>query len=222
MVEHGQAHTVAVRTLSFAAVLVIWSAATGRAQFVDLRHPDPAARALSDVSLTIHDERVAAGVALGVGGLFSIAVGAVTASLGHDDPFALAFGVGVLGWGGINAGLALGMLDLDGGRGRDARAVRHLRYDALDRARDRAIAAQRGAATVFAVNVGLDVFYLATGALLYLLADQLTGVNETPWMRGYATAQMSQGGFLLVLDLVEWIASEDRASRLERIEAPRW
>jgi hypothetical protein len=191
-----------------------------RAQYVDLTRPDPAADALADVRRSLQVERREAGAALLTGGLLSVAGGALSAGIGHEDPFWLGFGVGTAGWGAINAALSIGMLDLGGGGLAAIEADRALRGEALARAREEALRDQHRAATTFALNFGLDVAYIASGILLFFLADQ---VLDDPWdqelLRGYAAAQTGQGGFLLVFDLVEWIASEQRADRIAEVEA---
>ncbi|MBX3274951.1 MAG: hypothetical protein KF729_32100 [Sandaracinaceae bacterium] len=202
---------------SLLALVVLLSPAPGAAQAVDLTRPDPVASALTDVRLSLEVERREAGVVLAFEGLLSLVAGALLAGFGNADPFWIGVGVGTAGWGAVNAALAVALLDLGGDRERAVERARgRLRYDDVARARDAAIRQQSDAATLFAFNTGLDVFYLATGALLFVLADQLAGRDEPELLRGYAVAQMGQGAFLLVFDLIEWIASNDRAGRLER------
>ncbi|MCB9593811.1 MAG: hypothetical protein H6719_13845 [Sandaracinaceae bacterium] len=196
------------------ALTLCLASSTASAQAVDLTRPEPAMSALTDVRLSLEVERREAGVVLVFEGLLSLVAGGLVAGFGNADPFWLSFGVGTAGWGAVNAALAIAMLDLDDQRQRAVEAERGLRYDDVDRARAAAIRQQEGAATLFAFNAGLDVFYLATGVLLFVLADQLTGPDEPDLLRGYAVAQLGQGGFLLVFDLVEWIASNGRAARL--------
>lgn len=192
--------------------------ASAAAQAVDLTRPDPVASALTDVRLSLEVERQEAGVVLAFEGLLSLVAGGLLAGFGHADPFWLAFGVGTAGWGAVNAALAIGLLDLDGGRRRAVERARgELRYGDVARARDEAIRRQGDAAALFAFNAGLDVFYVATGVLLFFLADQLTGVDEPQLLRGYSVAQIGQGAFLLVFDAIEWIASQGRAGRLAEV-----
>ena len=49
---------------------------------------------------------------------------------------------------------------------------------------------------LLAINGGLDLLYLATGAILATRRDRLA--------RGFGTAILVQGGFLLLFDLAWW------------------
>jgi hypothetical protein len=195
------------------------------AQYVDLTRPDPIAAQLTDVRLSLHAERREAGVVLALGGLLSVIGGGTLAGIGaagagHGDPFWLAFGIGSAGWGAVNAALAIGMLDFgDGGRA-SIEAERALRGEELARARERELRRQLDSATMFAVNFGLDVFYVATGVLLFFLADRLESAEEQQMLRGYAISQVAQGTFLFAFDLVEWLASTRRADRIAEVDIP--
>ncbi len=190
------------------------------AQAVDLTRPDPIARALARAQLDVRDERRLAGVALLSGGLVSVIGGAIAAGAGNEDPFWLSFGLGSAAWGAVNAGLSIGMLDV--GDGRQARIEEDLalRGEALAERRERAIREQHEAATIFALNLGLDVLYVSVGALLFLLADQLDAEADAQALRGYAIAQMGQGAFLFAFDLAEWIGSAARADRIAEVPRP--
>lgn len=194
--------------------------ASAAAQAVDLTRPDPIADELADVRRAHHIERREAGHVLFWTGLASVIGGGVLAGVLHDDPFALMFGVGTAGWGAVNAGLAIPMLDLgDGGFAR-IEADRLLRDDELRAARERALRAQERSGALFALNLGLDVFYIASGVLLFFLADQFDDAQHAEYLRGYSSAMIAQGAFLFGFDLVEWIASAGRADRIAAIEAP--
>lgn len=192
-----------------------------RAQMIDLASPDPVAARLADARVDFRDERRDAGIALVTGGLISVVGGGLVAAIGHADPFWLSFGVGSAGWGAINALLSLSLFDLGGGAAARIEEDRALRGEALARARERELRAHHDSATLFALNLGLDVFYVATGALLYLLADQIDGPEEQALLRGYAAAQIGQGAFLFTFDLVEWIGASSRADRVAELPIPR-
>lgn len=72
----------------------------------------------------------------------------------------------------------------------------------------RARAARRTAA-VFALNVGLDVLYLAAGATALWLGSR----DNDPRLEGAGSAVLAQGTFLLAFDLWGWIASDHNADR---------
>lgn len=190
------------------------------AQALDLTAPDPIAEELTDVRISQHLERREAGIVLLVGGLASMLGGGIVAAADNGDPFWLMFGLGSAAWGAVNASLSIGMLDIgDGGLAR-IEADRALRGEELRAARERALRAQDGAATMFAFNLGLDVFYVATGILLYFLADQINSGYDQELLRGYSAAMTAQGGLLFAFDLVEWMASSARANRVAAIEVP--
>lgn len=191
------------------------------AQMIDLASPDPVAVRLAELREDIRDERRDAGIALVTGGLLSVVGGGLVAAIGNADPFWLSFGVGSAGWGAINALLSLSLFDLGGGSAAQIEEDRALRGEALARTRERVIRAQHDSATLFAFNLGLDVFYVATGALLYFLADQIDGAEEQELLRGYAAAQIGQGAFLFAFDLAEWIGAASRADRLAELPIPR-
>lgn len=205
--------------MRWVAFLVVLMPAAAGAQAVDLTRPDPIADELADVRRAHHIERREAGHVLFWTGVASVIAGGVVAGVMHADPFALMLGLGTAGWGAVNAGLAIGMLDLgDGGFAR-IEADRLLRGDELRAARERALRAQEQSGALFALNLGLDVFYVAAGVLLFFLADQLEGEQDAQLLRGYSVAMTSQGAFLLGFDLVEWIASSARASRIAAIRS---
>lgn len=201
-------------------VLVLLAPSSAHAQAVDLTRPDPVAVQLSEVRLDIHRERREAGFVLLLGGLASVVGGGVVAGVGNADPFWLGFGLGTAAWGLVNAALSIGSLDIgDGGFAR-IRAEQALRGEELADLRESELRRYHDAAAVFALNLGLDVFYIASGVLLFFLADQLEDI-EPDYLRGYSVGQIGQGAFLMAFDIVEWIASADRASRIAEVPRPR-
>lgn len=192
-----------------------------RAQ-VDLRRPDPIAVELTEARLSFQTHRREAGAALLSFGLASAVAGGVTMGVAHEDPFWLGFGVGTAVWGAINAALSFAMLDLGDAGFAAIEGDRELRGEALARARERVLRDQSGSQTLFALNTGLDVLYVLSGVLLFFVADQLADAGEQSSLRGYAISQVTQGAFLLVFDVVEWIAAIAAADRVAAIEMPRW
>ena len=78
----------------------------------------------------------------------------------------------------------------------------------------RAVQDEARAETIFALNLGLDVFYMASGALLVALADQVSNDGEADALRGYSIAQISQGALLFAFDLVSWMLAGGRGGQL--------
>lgn len=192
------------------------------AQSVDLRQPSAASVELAEVRRGVLEARRTAGLALMIGGLASVVGGAVAAGVGADDPGWLTFGIGTAGWGAVNAGLSLGLLDLGGGRAEEIENDLSLRGQELARVRQESAGGRRSAASLFAFNTGLDVFYMGTAVMLLVLADTMTDATDAGYMRGYAWAQLTQGAFLFAFDLSEWIASLNQVSSLEAVELPGW
>jgi hypothetical protein len=65
---------------------------------------------------------------------------------------------------------------------------------------------------IFALNAGLDVFYIG-GAVLLMLLGAADAENEA-WMTGVGAAILPQGVFLLAFDIVNWIGAIGRADAL--------
>ncbi len=120
--------------------------------------------------------------------LASVAGGAALAVAGAatGNPFLRAFGSQTIGWGAIDAGLAVA------GRARAARLIAHPPVDPDDLAREAARTRR-----VLAVNAGLDVAYIATG-----LAVAAGRGRRSPTACGHGLATIVQGAFLLAFDAV--------------------
>jgi hypothetical protein len=119
-------------------------------------------------------------------GAASVAGGAALALLGQatGSRFLRAFGSQAIGWGAIDAGLALG------GRAR----ARRLRSGPP--ADPTAVAAEASRVRrILAVNAGLDVLYIAGG-----LAVAAGRGRADPAARGHGLAAVVQGAFLLGFD----------------------
>lgn len=166
------------------------------------------ANRFADLRLSHRRARETEGYVLLAYGAASIVMGALAAGIGYQDERWLGFGLGSAVWGVLNAAFCPIFFDLDGGTLRRIEADRGLRGDALDRAREDWAAAQYGTATTIAVNAGLDIFYIATGILLFVIADQMT--PDLQWLEGYAIAMTAQGTGLLAFDLPTWIAAQQR------------
>lgn len=162
-------------------------------------------------------ERVDEGLVLLTFGLASVVLGGLAAGVAHEDPWWLGAGLGTAGWGAVNAALSVGMLDLGGGLARRIEDERALRGSARRERTRELMRDHYVSATVFAVNAGLDVFYVATGVLLAVIANLLD--SPEPALEGYGVAMAVQGVGLLAFDVVEWIRSLERGDRLLALEA---
>ncbi len=100
-------------------------------------------------------------------------------------PFWRAFGQQAIGWGAIDAAIAL-----FGRRGLDKKLARG--YDAAEQAKD-----VRMLRRVLWANAGLDVLYIAGGLNL-----MRTRGRADARYRGHGAGIVVQGAFLLIFDLV--------------------
>ncbi len=160
-------------------------------------------------------ERRSAGWVLMGFGVASALAGGVAAGVGYEDPWWLGAGLGTASWGVINALASLALLELGGASERRIAIERLMRGSALDRARADAARDQYGSASILALNAGLDVFYIATGILLAILAPLLP--SPEPALEGYGAAMAAQGTGLLAYDLVNWILAAARGDRLHEL-----
>lgn len=154
------------------------------------------------------DARTTEGFVLLGYAIASIAVGAFAAGIGNQDDRWLGFGLGTMGWGAINALFSIFLFDLGDARLHRIESDRSLRGDGLDRAREDWAADQYSTGALIAANAGLDIFYVATGIFLYVIAGQMT--PELRSLEGYGIAMAAQGLGLLAYDLTTWIAATQR------------
>jgi len=146
-------------------------------------------------------------------GVASALAGGVVAIALRDEPEWLSFGLTTAAFGAIDAGLALGMVDLSGDEREAIDAGRLGELTDRSAILDESVAAQRKAGQVFALNFGLDVAYIASGILMFLL-----GRAQDPdegLLTGSGIAMISQGAFLFAFDLAAWIHTGKRAEALE-------
>lgn len=148
-------------------------------------------------------------------GIASALVGASVAAAQRSEEAWLAAGVTTASFGVVDALFALGLLDLSGSRRRSALQGRLGDHEGFEEVRDAAVAAQLGSGQSFAVNAGLDVFYMGTGVLMYVLGRRTD--PETAWLRGAGLSTMVQGAFLFAFDLAGWIRSNGRAEALQQL-----
>jgi hypothetical protein len=184
---------------------------------VHLADAEDEARALRlhDVRLSHRAGRETEGFGLMIYGLASIVFGGVVAAVGYQDERVLGFGLGTVLWGALNAAFSPIFFDLDGGTRRRIDADLSLRGEALDHAREDWAADQYRNAAGISVNVGLDVFYAVTGALLSVIGWLIT--PEQRWLEGYGVAMGAQGLGLLAFDLTTWMTAEARGEETRRL-----
>jgi hypothetical protein len=192
-------------------LVALWPRVVARAET-----PEHAAERFSALRLTQRAERQREGYWLLGWGAANTLVGAGLAVGFRDSPPALAASVTSAGFGLINALLALGLLDLSRTLRRAALADSRTRDPAAFSARrERALIAQLKSGQGFALNAGLDVFYLASGALLFGIG-QAYG-KRWGYQEGAGLAMVGQGAFLLGFDLFAWFAANRRAESLREL-----
>ena len=167
---------------------------------------------LGDLRLSIRTSRRTAGYVLLGFGLLSVVAGATIAVVGREQHALLAAGITTASFGAVNAALAPGLMDLSGAEETSVRADLARGPHAFAALRESQMVAHLHSGQFFAVNTGLDVFYIATGALLCAIA----AVRDEPdrWELGAGVAAIAQGSWLLAFDIVNWLSSNRRAEAI--------
>ena len=170
-------------------------------------------RQLTELRLSIRSERTTAGLWLLGFGLASTLAGGVVAIVGRHERAWLAGGLTTASFGVVNAALSFGLLDAWGAD--HARIIATHEPHTFAELRERELIAHLHSGQFFAVNAGLDVFYMASGGLLCALA----AVRDEPdrWELGAGLALVVQGAFLMAFDIVNWLRSNERASRFRAL-----
>lgn len=143
-------------------------------------------------------ERRREGGALLTLGVVGVLGGALVSVVGRDDPGLLAFGLTTLSFGAINVPLGIGLLDLRHRAREDALELTAANADTVSERLAAWARSERWKRVSFAVNAGLDVLYMLTGALLVGLAGR---TNQPGSARGAGWAMVTQGAALFVYDL---------------------
>lgn len=173
--------------------------------------PDDAlAGRLREVRLEHSAERERAGWMLLSWGVANAVGGGIAAGVGHDDPVVLTAGLTSAGWGVVNGLLSLFLLDLGGGRRREILQGRLGDTTEPEAVRRQAMVDQLRSGQIFALNLGLDVGYLVSGALLFALGRE---TDSDPLAAAGATIA-AQGLVLFAFDLHEWLGANARAEEL--------
>lgn len=168
---------------------------------------------LTDLRLSIRTSRRTAGFALLGLGLASVAVGGAIAAIGHEQRAHLAAGITTASFGAVNAALSFGLLDLSGAREQRILSEREGDFAEL---REAELIAHLHSGQFFAVNAGLDVFYIASGALLCAIA----AVRDQPdrWELGTGVALIAQGALLMAFDIINWLNSNNRSASFRALK----
>lgn len=169
------------------------------------------AEALVPLRLQHVRERRREGGALLTLGIAGVLGGALVAVVGRDDPGLLSFGLTSLSFGAINVPLGIGLLDLRHRAREEALELTAANSDMVAERLAEWARSERWKRVSFAVNSGLDVLYIVTGALLVGLAGR---TNRPASARGAGWAMITQGGALLVYDLYGIAATTRRARSL--------
>jgi hypothetical protein len=170
---------------------------------------------LGDLRLSIRAGRRTAGFWLLGVGLASTLGGAALAIAGHEQKALLAGGITTASFGAINALLSFGLLDLSEAHLSRIQSERDpQRFVQL---REAELVQQLESGQFFAVNTGLDVFYIATGALLCVIAAVRD--ERDRWELGAGIASIGQGLFLLTFDVVNWMAANRRADAIRALHS---
>ena len=152
-------------------------------------------------------------------GLWLLGAGAVSAAFGgalglwgRNEEARVVAGATCAAFGAINLGLSFGLLDVSGER---RAAIERQPTGAYRQQREAELVAQLRSAQGFALNTGLDVFYIGAGALLVALGHARGG--ELGWEQGAGLAMMGQGGFLLGFDVAGWVLANRRANAVRAL-----
>lgn len=136
-------------------------------------------------------------VILGSWGVANLGVGAVGWSSSTSPTSRYFFQMNVV-WGAVDFGTAL------------------LGYAGTQKYKNKKLTAaeileqQNRMEKIFLINEGLDVVYIGAGAYLKLAGDH----RNSPIMKGYGSAVLLQGGFLLVFDALMHHAEKQNGTKL--------
>jgi hypothetical protein len=150
---------------------------------------------------------------LGFGAVSAVG-GGVVAIAGRQNQAFVAAGITTASFGLVNAVLSLGLLDLSGAREAAIMKDAERRAD-YAQMREAEIAVELQSGQFYAVNAGLDVAYIASGVLLFVLGVART--RSDAWEKGVGVAFASQGALLMAFDIVSWMAANRRASELRAL-----
>ena len=201
------------RLLAAAIALGLLAGSATVAEAQDGREPQSFELRLEQTRAEQLEGREAAGMVLLGWGALNVVAGATVAVVGRDEPALLGGGVTAATWGLVNGLLSLFLLDLSGARARDIAEGRHGELTDPEAVREQAVVDQLRSGQIFALNFGLDVFYIGAGVLAFLLAR----AEDEDALAAAGLVSAGQGVFLLGFDLVEWLTANANAEALRAL-----
>lgn len=180
---------------------------------------DPAMQ-LEEIRLRSFTGRRNYGWALLAWGLASTVAGTTMAIVGRDDETWLWAGITTAAFGAIDAGLAIPLLDVSGRARGDIAAGRSGELDDYDAVREDVIRRELRSGQIFALNTGLDIFYLSSGAILWGFgAAGIGDATNEDRLVGAGVAMVVQSAFLLIADIIHWRWANQHADELAALPA---
>ena len=144
----------------------------------------------------------------------SLAAGTTRAIVKRDDKFWLGFGVITAAFGAVNMGFAVAGFVQGNNERRLNESKRSLQGDLVLQYRDELVANARSSATIYALNLGLDIAYITAGAMLWIFGQRFLN-NDA--MHGMGIAGVIQGALLFAYDLAAWIVSDQHGTAIARL-----
>ena len=127
----------------------------------------------------------------------NIIAGAIGWPLADGDRWT-AFHASNLSWGVVNLAIALPSL------------IRHVEADPAELGLAGTLKAEHGLETALLFNLGLDVAYVASGALLWERGDS----GNKPVLSGVGQSMIGQGAFLFAFDLIYYLTTANDSVHL--------
>lgn len=151
--------------------------------------------------------------ALAAWGGAAIVAGVTLAAAKRDDKQWLTFGLFTAAVGAVNVGFSVLGLVQEANERKTLAAKLQLDGDALRDYQQELVARHRGAATIYALNFGLDVSYVAAGVILWVVGERL---KPNPILHGMGMAGVIQGAYLFISDFLNWLLAEQRGAVVAR------
>ena len=158
----------------------------------------------------VNEDHTGAAVLTAWGGA-SIAAGVALAIAKREDKQWLTFGLFTAAVGAVNVGF--GVLGLVNTQNERRTLADKLSLEPRDYQQE-LVARHRSGATIYALNFGLDISYVAAGVILWVVGERL---KPNAVLHGMGMAGVIQGAWLLVFDLVHWVFAEQRGTVVARM-----